>query len=96
MLDLDTNKLILSKPVRRKTFVLGKSVALLSTTVAVMDDGAIRVMTERRPEYWDGLAPLSVCFKVRPSSDGDNFAQTVQRVREFEACFITAELPELD
>jgi hypothetical protein len=95
MIDLDTDKVILAKPVRRKRFILGKSVALERVDVAVMDDGSVRVITERRADYWDGRAPLFVCFKARKTADGDNFDQTVQRIREFEAQYTTAELPEL-
>ncbi|MGJ3559668.1 hypothetical protein ACR6C2_16995 [Streptomyces sp. INA 01156] len=96
MIDLNTDKVILSKPVRRKTFILGKSVALTRKTVAVMDDGTIRVITDRRPEFWDykPTAPLVVSFGVRRASDDENFRQTINRVREMERDYITAELPE--
>lgn len=91
MIDLETSKVILSKPVRRKTFVLGRSTVLLTKEVAVMDDGAVRIVSVREPNYWFGR-PQYVCSKLSASSW--DFEKTVQKVREFEADYITTELPE--
>ncbi|MFF8629714.1 hypothetical protein [Streptomyces werraensis] len=95
MYDLNRDVVVLSKPVRRTRFVLGKSVALEYTDVAVMDDGTVRYITKRRPDYFLPGAPLVVSFVARTTFTGDNYAQAVQRCREMESQFITAELPEL-
>lgn len=84
---------ILAKPVRRKVFLLGKSAALARKDVVVTDDGVIRVVAYRRAEFWDysPKTPLVVSFSL--SQDAD-FGQIVERIRDFEALFITRELPE--
>ena len=94
MIDLNTDKVILAKPIRRKTFILGKSTALLCKHIAAMDDGTVRVVTERCPEHFAGVSPLFVCIVWRRSNDADSFEEACQSVREFEARFITEELPE--
>ncbi|MFE5009796.1 hypothetical protein ACFRJ3_35020 [Streptomyces sp. NPDC056696] len=94
MFDLNRDKVIVAKPVRRKAFVLGKSVALVRKEVVITDDGVIRVVAYRRPEFWDynPKTPLVVGFAI--TNRGADFGQVVQRVREMESQFITAELPE--
>jgi hypothetical protein len=95
VIDLNTDKVILNKVIRRKRFILGKSVALAHTDVAVMDDGAVRFITLRRADFFLEGAPLLISFVARRSAEGDNFPQAIQRCREMESQFITAELPEL-
>lgn len=92
MKDLNTDKVILAKVVRRHTFVLGKSVALACVSVAVMDDGATRVITERRPEHFLPTAPRVVSFVSRRTVGDFDFRQCVQRTREWERQFITREI----
>jgi hypothetical protein len=92
--DLNTDKLVLAKVVRRKTFITGKSWHLVRQEVAVMDDGTVRVIGTRRPEHFLPGAPVVVSFVSRRTCEGDNFPQTVQRIREAESAYITEELPE--
>ncbi|WP_327719895.1 hypothetical protein OG381_34475 [Streptomyces sp. NBC_00490] len=92
MKDLNTDKVILAKVVRRHTFVLGASVALERMHVAVMDDGTTRVITERRPEHFLPDAPRVVTFVSRRVADEEDFRQCVQRIREMEAAYTTQEV----
>jgi hypothetical protein len=93
VIDLDTHKVILSKPVRHKAFVLGKSVALECTTAAVMDDGTLRVITERKADYWENR-PLMISFVPGQWKGREGFPELVKWLRYMEADYITAELPE--
>ncbi|MFD4608252.1 hypothetical protein ACFWOT_09060 [Streptomyces sp. NPDC058440] len=93
MLDTWTNKVILAKPVRRKTFILGKSVALESTTAAVMDDGTLRVITQRRADYFEGK-PLTTSWKPGQWKGRESFPELVEWLRHMEADYTTAELSE--
>lgn len=92
MKDLNTDKVILSKVVRRHTFTLGKSIALAHVHVAAMDDGTVRVITERRPEHFLPDAPRVVTFVSRHAADDLNFQQCVQRIREMEGPYTTREV----
>lgn len=94
MIDLSTDRVILSKPVRCKTFILGKSVALLRTTAAVMDDGTLRVIAERKPDRYPS-GPLTVSWKPAFWITKESFPELVEWLRNMEADYITAELPEV-
>ncbi|MCY0941926.1 hypothetical protein [Streptomyces antarcticus] len=94
MQDLNTDKVILNKVVRHKRFILGKSVALASSSVALMDDGSVRIITERRPEHFLPSAPRVVTHKPFASHGQDVFNATVLRLRVWEGAYITGELPE--
>ncbi|WP_030386541.1 hypothetical protein [Streptomyces sp. NRRL S-241] len=95
MQDLNTDKVILRKVVRRKRFVLGGSVALAATSVAQMDDGSVRVITERRPGHFLPKSPCIVTYVSRINQGGDQFQEAAERIREFERQYITEELPEI-
>lgn len=93
MIDTETFKVILSKPVRHKTFILGKSVALERTTAAVMDDGTLRVITERKAAYWENR-PLMVSWVPSQWKGREGFRELAKWLQYMEADYITAELPE--
>jgi hypothetical protein len=93
VIDLNTNKVVLAKVLHHKRFVLGKSVALAHTDVAVMDDDTVRFITQRRAGFFLEGSPLLVSFVARRTTVGDNFHQAIQRCREMESQFITEELP---
>ncbi|MFG3176551.1 hypothetical protein ACGFZC_16005 [[Kitasatospora] papulosa] len=92
MIDENRGGVVLAKPVRRKTFVLGKSAALTRKDVVVTDDGVIRVVSYRRADFWEynPKTPLVVTFAV--TNEGADFWQVVERIREYETPFITSEL----
>jgi hypothetical protein len=93
VIDNETDKVILAKPVRSKTFILGKSIALESTTAAVMDDGSLRVITHRRADYFRGRR-LTVSWQPARWKGREDFRELVEWLRYMETDFITAELPE--
>jgi hypothetical protein len=92
MLDTETDKVILAKPVRSKTFILGKSVALERTTAALMDDGSLRVITHRRADYFRGR-PLTLTWQPTQWAGREGFRELVKWLRHMEADYTTAELP---
>ncbi|MFD7257192.1 hypothetical protein [Streptomyces sp. NPDC059874] len=88
MKDTTTGKVILTKAVQRVRFNLGKSIALVAKDVALMDDGTVRVTSVRTPEYsHQGVRVVTIKL------DRADYRQAVQRIREFEALYITEELP---
>ncbi|WP_138958986.1 hypothetical protein [Streptomyces sp. YIM 121038] len=93
MIDLDTNKVILHKVVRRKPFILGESKALARKDVVQMDDRSIRVICHRRPEHFDFLPAGEHVVTLRLSTL-QRFLDAVIFVRHREAPYITEELPE--
>jgi hypothetical protein len=94
MIDTETGQIVLSKPVRCKTFILGKSVAVERTTAAVMDDGTLRVIAERKPAYWQNR-PLTVSWVPSQWKGREGFRELVKWLRYMEGDYITAELPEI-
>ncbi|MFD7552959.1 hypothetical protein ACFV9E_00215 [Streptomyces sp. NPDC059835] len=92
MQDLSTYKVILNKVVRRKGFILGKSIALARVDVALMDDGSMRVIFDRRSDYFREGVPLRVSSILRGESE---MPRAIKWMRAKEADYITAELPEV-
>ncbi|MFJ3634615.1 hypothetical protein [Streptomyces sp. NPDC090112] len=92
MQDLSTYKVILRKVVRRKGFVLGKSIALNRVDVALMDDGSIRVIFDRRADYFRKGVPLNTSSLLRGESE---MGRAIKWMRTQEADYITEELPEV-
>ncbi|MFD8886406.1 hypothetical protein ACFV0H_28380 [Streptomyces erythrochromogenes] len=92
MQDSSTYKVILNKVVRRKGFILGKSIALNRVDVALMDDGTLRVIFDRRSDYFREGVPLNTCSILRGESE---MSRAVKWMRTMEADYITAELPEV-
>ncbi|MFI9202654.1 hypothetical protein [Streptomyces sp. NPDC053048] len=89
MKDWDTDKVILSKIVRRKTFVLGRDAVLVSKSVALMDDGRVMVISVRRKEHvFRGVGVAATYLRAT------SYPDAVDRVRAYECAYITAELPE--
>ncbi|MEU9404797.1 hypothetical protein AB0E08_03690 [Streptomyces sp. NPDC048281] len=87
MQDWETGKVILSKVVRRKAFVLGKSTHLREHHIVVMDNGEVRSITFRNPELYDRA--------VTSNRIWGRFESAIELVRVMEAKFITEELPEV-
>ncbi|MGW5773142.1 hypothetical protein ACWEVY_28820 [Streptomyces longwoodensis] len=94
MIDMGTEKVVLSKPVRRKTFVLGRSVALEATTAAVMEDGTLRIITKRRAAFFENR-PLHITWQPGQWRGSEGFGELVQWLRDMERDYITEELPEV-
>ncbi|MFI5865827.1 hypothetical protein [Streptomyces sp. NPDC051546] len=87
MIDSTTNKVVLNKAIRRVRFILGKSVALAAHDVALMDDGSVRIVAERRTGYASRIPVVTSKFNRA------DFRQIVERSRRFEADYVTEELP---
>jgi hypothetical protein len=87
MQDWETGRVILSKVVRRKRFVLGKSSHLREQHVAQMDNGDVRVISVRNPELYDRT--------VTSQRLSSSYETAVGLVRVMEAPYITAELSEV-
>ena len=81
MRDWNTGKVVLTKVIRRKGFVLGKSTVLSVRHVAEMANGDIRVVSER----YDGTIS-SVHMRWA------TYEKCVKDLRHFEREFITGEL----
>lgn len=89
MKDSSTDKVITSRPIRRVRFVLGNSSVLVTKDVALMDDGSVRLISERTPAHSTQATVVTV------SMGRSDFREVVRRVREFEADYITEELPPM-
>ncbi|MGW0580092.1 hypothetical protein ACWD25_29940 [Streptomyces sp. NPDC002920] len=87
MQDWETGKVILSKVVRRKGFVLGKSRHVCEQHIAQMDNGEVRTVTYRNPELYDRTVTSHRLYST--------FEGALDLVRVMEAQFITEELPEV-
>jgi hypothetical protein len=90
MIDLMTDRVILSKPAFTVAFDL-KSVALTRREVVQMDDGSVWTVAYRRPEYWDHnpSTPLVVGHRFGHR----DFVGALEFIRSAEGDFITAEHP---
>ncbi|MFE9660298.1 hypothetical protein [Streptomyces sp. NPDC005955] len=93
MIDINSGEIIMTKVIRRKVFILGKSEALLRADAVEMSDGTLRVVNFRRPEFWDynRRTVLVVSYQYRRR---ETFAELVETLRRLELRWITAELPE--
>ncbi|MFC8099461.1 hypothetical protein [Streptomyces sp. NPDC057363] len=93
MKDLRTDKVILTKPVRRVEFELN-DVALSGRAVVQMTDGTVWSVAHRRPDYWsyNPDAPLTVAFQFRKSTA---FVDALEFIRNADRPYITRELPEV-
>lgn len=87
MIDSTTNKVVLNKAIRRVRFILGKSTVLASHDVALMDDGSVRIIAERREAHAFRIPVVTSKF------DRADFRHIVERSRKFEADYATEELP---
>ncbi|MGW4446428.1 hypothetical protein [Streptomyces sp. NPDC004682] len=90
MIDMQSQGVVLEKRTHRKIYTLGKSAALSDVEIAQMDNGAIRVIAYRRPEFWDynPKTPLAVSWVYRI---GGTYEDAIAWVRERESPFITHE-----